>query len=124
MLSRATPAEWRKGYALHRRRQETDGYGELVNRYDMEHPDLVVEDGGENAVCWQDVRTWQTGGQLSTGNMVKPAGESWQDVLQGALFGGLEVAPFDRFVVDGGIYELRKVQRWPGHRLLLLQRLF
>lgn len=124
MLSRRTPAEWRKGYTLHRRRQETDSYGERVNRYDMDNPDLIVLDGEDNAICWQDVKTWQTAGQLNTGNMVTESGESVRGVLQGALFGPLEVNPYDRFVVDGELYEVRKIQKWPGHRLLQAQRIF
>lgn len=123
MLSRKTPVEWRKGYALHRRRLEEDCYGEQVSRYDMENPDLVVRDGEENAVCWQDLKTWQTGGQLSTGSMVKESGESVRGVLQGVLYGPLEVAPYDRFLIEGELYELRKIQKWPGHRLLQLQRI-
>lgn len=121
MLKHCTPVKWRKGYTLHRRRQRVDRYGEKQNWYDMEHPDAVIEDGDEDGVCWQDVRTWQTSGTLSSGGRVAQQGEEYRGVLQGALFGTLEVELFDRFVIDGRTYELRKIQSWPGHRLLSLQ---
>lgn len=70
MLSRRTPAAWRKGFALHRRKAGTDRYGDAVAVYDMEHPDVTVADGDENGICWQSVRTWQSGGNLSSGGRV------------------------------------------------------
>ncbi len=124
VLKRCTPIRCRKGYSLHRRRQERDHYGELRNRYDMETPDLVVQDGAEDGICFQDARTWQVGGQLSGGAEVGEPGERYQSVLQGALFTDLEVSVFDRFRIDGEVYELRKVQRWYSYRLLSLQRIF
>ena len=45
MLSRRTPAAWRKGFALHRRKAGTDRYGDAVAVYDREHPDVTVADG-------------------------------------------------------------------------------
>ncbi|MCD7838444.1 MAG: hypothetical protein LUG65_05995, partial [Clostridiales bacterium] len=124
MLTRQTPPGWRKGYALHRRRTRTDGYGETAAYYDMDTPDLEVADGADNCICWQDVRTWQTGGELNSGSSIQESGESARGVLQGVVFGALEVEPFDRFVIDGKVYELRTVQRWLGYRLLQLQRMF
>ena len=67
MLSRRTPVAWRKGFALHRRKAGTDRYGDAVAVYDMEHPDVTVADGDEDGICWQSVRTWQSGGNLSSG---------------------------------------------------------
>ena len=50
MLSRRTPAAWRKGFALHRRKAGTDRYGDAVAVYDMEHPDVTVADGDEHSI--------------------------------------------------------------------------
>ncbi|MCD8052023.1 MAG: hypothetical protein LUE89_10150 [Clostridiales bacterium] len=124
MLTRQTPTDWRRGYALHRRRTRLDSYGETVRYYDMENPDLEVADGEADGICWQEARAWQTGGKLSGGSAVEPQGETADNVVQGAYFGALELYPFDRFVIDGQVYELRTVQQWLGYRLLQLQRLF
>lgn len=121
MLRHITPVNWRQTYTLHRRKIKTDRYGEQAVWYDMENPDEVIPWDSENGVCWQAVKTWQTAGQLSSGGKALEQGELEQGVLQGALFGPLEVALFDRFTISGNIYELRKIQRWPGHRLLQLQ---
>lgn len=123
MLTRQTPLDWRRGYALHRRRTKTDGYGETVSYYDMDTPDLVVADGAEEGICWQDVRTWQSGGEMTSGSSVQESGETPLGVLQGVCFTALEAEPFDRFVIDGKVYELRAVQQWLGYRLLQLQRM-
>ncbi|MCC8075930.1 MAG: hypothetical protein LIO95_08345 [Clostridiales bacterium] len=124
MLTRQTPLEWRRGYALHRRHTKTDGYGETVVYYDMDTPDLEVADGTEDGICWQTTRVWQTNGQLRGGNSAEPQGEAADNVVQGVCYGALELSPFDRFVIDGQVYELRTVQQWLGYRLLQLQRLF
>ena len=123
MLTGPTPLSWRRGYALHRRRTRTDGYGDPVTYYDMEHPDFTAEDGSPEGICWQQVRTWQSSGTLRAGAEVRPWGEGSGGVLQGVVYDGPVTAEFDRFVIDGVTYELRGVERWPGHRLLLLQRL-
>lgn len=123
MLTGRTPAAWRRGYTLHRRRVKTDGYGDPAAYYDMEHPDFTAEDGGPAGICWQSVRAWQSSGALRAGAEVRPYGERSGGVLQGVLYGETpEAAEFDRFVIGGVTYELRGVERWPGHRLLLLQR--
>lgn len=121
MLKYGTPVKWQQSYALHRRKRKTDHYGEQVAWYDMEQPDEIIPTDNENSVCWQEVKTWQTGSQLSSGGKALEQGELERGVLQGALFGPLEVALFDRFVVNGSIYELRNIQHWPGHRMLQLQ---
>ena len=124
MLRGKTPATWRKGYTLYRRKWKTDRYGEKVGVYDMEHPDAVVEDGSANAVCWQDLGGVRDSGRLTSGVALTEQGERYREILQGALFGSLEVAVYDRVSVNGGMYELRKIQQWPGHRMLFLQRLW
>ena len=44
-------------------------------------------------------------------------------MLEGRLFSDLEIAPFDRLEINGGLYEVRAVQQWPGHRKLLAQQI-
>ncbi len=124
MLNGKTPGAWRKGYALHRRRWKTDRYGEAVSVYDMDHPDAVVEDGSPDAVCWQDLGGIRDSGRLTSGAELSEQGERYREILQGALFSELELSVYDRVVVNGGVYELRKIQQWPGHRMLFLQRLW
>jgi hypothetical protein len=123
MLNRKTPQAWRMGYTLHRRRLVKDRYGEQISQYDMSCPDVMVDAESENAVCWQNVKYWQTGGQLSTGDSLKEAGETNRCILQGALFGGLELSAYDRIVLDDGVYEVRKIQKWPNHRLVQMERI-
>ena len=123
MLTRTTPLAWRGGFTLHRRRQTADSYGDPVPVYDMEHPDFTAQDGTEAGICWQHVRTWQSSGALRSGAQVEEYGERCGGVLEGVLYGDLELDVFDRLVVDGVVYELRAVQGWPGHRKLQLQRL-
>lgn len=123
MLSRLTPASWRQGFALHRRRTAYDSYGDPVAVYDMEHPDVTVADGAAEGICWQAVRTWQSGGNLSSGGRVEPEGERVGGILEGVVYGELEADVFDRLVIAGAVYELRVIQRWPCHRVFQLQRL-
>lgn len=122
MLTHTTPPAWRKGYTLHRRRTRLDSLGETQVFYDMEHPDLTVLDGTENAVCWQDIRVWRNGNPVSSGDFITLNGELPLTVLQGALFSPLTLSVFDRLVIDGEVYELRKIQRWSDYRWLQLQR--
>lgn len=123
MLTKCTPIPWRQGYALHRRRKRLDSLGETQVWYDMEHPDVVVEAGSENGVCWQEVEGWQQGGQISGGGRVERQGERGQWSMQGALFGSLEVELFDRVVIREQVYEIRRIQQWLGYRLLKLKML-
>lgn len=123
MLKRTTPASWRQGFTLHRRRMGTDDYGDPVAVYDMEHPDLTVADGAAEGICWQSVRTWQSAGSLSYGGRVQPNGEEIGGVLQGVVYGDWAAEVFDRLVIGGAVYELRAIQHWPGHRLFQLQRI-
>lgn len=123
MLRRETPLAWRRGFTLHRRRTGRDAYGDPTAVYDMERPDYTAGDGTPEGICWQSARSWQSGGTLSGGARAESDGERVRGVLQGVVFGDLEAVEFDRFVIDGVTYELRGLERWPGHRLLLLQRL-
>lgn len=122
MLNGVTPKAWRKGFALCRRRLEQDALGEEKAVYDLEHPDFTVEDGGEEAICWQTVRSWQSGGQMSSGLHRTERGELHVEILQGVCRTALEVNPGDRFVIGDKVYELRQVQQWTGHRLFLLEQ--
>lgn len=122
MLNGVTPKAWRKGFALCRRRLEQDALGEEKAVYDLEHPDFTVEDGQEGAICWQTVRSWQSGGQISSGLHRLEPGERDVEILQGVCRTDLEVTPGDRFVIGGRVYELRQVQKWIEHRLFLLEQ--
>lgn len=55
MLTRSAPLDWRQGFALHRRTQTTDCYGDPVDVYDMEHPDFTAQDGSPDGICWQSM---------------------------------------------------------------------
>lgn len=123
MLTRTTPLDWRRGFTLHRRRQTTDCYGDPVDAYDMEHPDFTAQDRTAEGICWQSTRTWQSSGTLSSGARLEEYGERANEVLEGVLYGDLELSVFDRLVVDGVVYELRGIQNWLGYRKLQLQRL-
>lgn len=113
----------RRGWQLHRRGVGTDALGEAVNVYDMDHPDAVVTEGDESAVCWQVSGQGRSRGRLSSGAVQEEQGERYQEVLQGALFSELSLSVGDRLVIGGAVYELREVQRWPSHRMLYAQRL-
>lgn len=123
MLNRNTPLAWRQGFTLHRRKVGRDCYGDAIAVYDMEHPDVTVADGDGNGICWQAVRTWQSGGNLSSGGRVELEGERSGAILEGVVYGALEASVFDRLVIDGAVYELRAIQHWPCHRVFQLQRL-
>lgn len=123
MMTQTTPALWRQGYTLHRRRSGTDSLGDETAYYDMELPDLTVADGAEEGICFQPRRSWISSGTLdSAGATVAEYGQRSNGVLEGVLYAGVELAPFDRLVIGGELYELRTVQHWPRHRYLLLQR--
>lgn len=122
MQMKAAPEGWRTGFSLCRRRQEADSLGEIKNVYDLEHPDIVVRDGAEDAICWQAVRSWQSSGRLSSGQQLREYGEQEVETVQGVCRSELETEVGDRFVIHGAVYELKQVQMWPSHRLLLLER--
>lgn len=58
--------------------------------YDMEHPDVTVADGDEDGICWQSVRTWQSGGNLSSGGRWTLAAERIGGIQEGVVYGSLE----------------------------------
>ena len=120
MLRRQPPRAWRQGFALHRRRLVTDEAGEPMAVYDMTHPDFTAPAGSDTAVCWQSLQGWQSGGHLTGRWRQHRQGEEPSGVLEGRLTYPLMIAPFDRVVLEDGVYEVRSVQHWPGHRRVLL----
>ncbi|MCD8384584.1 MAG: hypothetical protein LUC39_06455 [Clostridiales bacterium] len=123
MLSRQTPLAWRRGFSLYRRSLETDSMGDPVAVYHMDEPDFTAEDGTEDGICWQSVQSWQSGGRLTSGLSRKEPGESSTGAVEGCLFTDLELSPGDRLTIGEGLYEVRSLQQWPGHRKVLAQRI-
>ena len=123
MLKLECPQELRKGFRLYRRREGRDSLGDPISVYDYTQPDLTVEDGAPEGICWQSVRTWQSSRNLSSGVRQEPYGPQETGIVQGVLYGTLEVSVRDRFQLESGWYELRAIQYWPRHRLLQLQKI-
>lgn len=123
MLKKVTPVKWRQGYAVHRRKKRLDSLGEVQVWYDMDTPDEMIADGDENGVCWQEVGSWREDSVMTSGSRIGRHGEGERSAIQGVLYGSLEVMPFDRFVIRGKVYELRRVQEWQNHRMLTLKSL-
>lgn len=123
MRLRETPAAWRRGFRLFRRRTGRDSLGNETACYDMDAPDAEFECG--DGLDFQSPKGWNSAGRIgSAGAGVEESGEiSGGGVLEGYLRPGIEAAPFDRLEVDGALYEVRSIHRWPGHQKLLLQRL-
>jgi hypothetical protein len=116
-----TPKDWRRGFQLCRRRKGTDSLGNATAEYDMEHPDEVYS--AEEGIDIQPPRSWNSSSRLdSVGAHLADWGETAGGVLEGYVMDALEVNAFDRLVIDGAVYEVRSVQRWPGHRQVLMQR--
>lgn len=122
MLRRETPLAWRRGFALYRRRLETDALGEQRAVY-PEEPDYTAEDGTAEGICFQYIQSWQNSGRLTSGWMPREQGEMPVGILEGRLFSDLAIAPFDRLRVGDALYEVRSVQRWQNHRKLLAQQI-
>lgn len=121
MSLKETPAAWRQGFKLYRRRAGTDSLGNETALYDMTAPDAEAE--AAEGICVQYPRGWNSSGSVGkTGSRVEERGEVPGGVLEGWVKGELVIAPFDRLEVDGGLWEVRAVHRWPGHRQLLMQR--
>ncbi|MBQ3090002.1 MAG: hypothetical protein IJD21_05505 [Oscillospiraceae bacterium] len=123
MLRVTAPLSWREGFALYRRRLTEDSMGEPSVHYDMERPDFVAEKGTKEGICWQSVQSWQSSGRLTSGSRLRPLGETSSGVLEGRIFSDLELAPFDRLMIRGELYEIGNIQHWPGHRKILAQRI-
>lgn len=112
MLSRITPLDWRKGWALHRSISGQDSRGDPVRRYDMTAPDFTGTARTASGVCWQvKSREWA----------VQEFGEG---VTGGAAFDlfldALEIAPFDRCVFWDTVWEVRGVLPRSNHRHITL----
>ncbi|MCD7769624.1 MAG: hypothetical protein LUH36_05885 [Oscillospiraceae bacterium] len=104
------PLAWRKAWSLYRRQEGTDSYGDPTAVYDMDSPDYTAEAGTEGAVCWQ-ITDDQAVLQLY--------GEGVEAVAEGVLYdSALEIEPFDRAVFEDGVWEIRAVTPWLGHREL------
>lgn len=117
-----SPLPWKTGFQLYRRRRGTDQFGNPTAEYDMERPDAVRTQA--EGMHLQVPRSWNSGGRLDrVGARLEDWGETAGGILEGFLFEELEIAVFDRLAVEGEVYEVRSVHRWPGHRLLMLQRI-
>lgn len=123
MLRGQTPRAWRQGFRLFHRRARTDAYGESVPYYDMEQPDLTVEDGSEEGLCFQSVRAWQSAGRVSSGVDLQENGEQIGGSAQAVLYGPMEVQMFDHILIGDGCFEVRGIQQWMSYRLLLMDRI-
>lgn len=124
MLTRETPLSWRQGFSLYRRRLSEDSLGNPVASYDLDHPDYTAQAGTAEGISWQTLRSWQSSGRLNSGDRQAEQGEIASGVLEGCLFSALVVSTFDRIrLEDGGLYEIRAIQRWPSYRKLLAQRI-
>lgn len=120
MKLRDTPAEWRRGFKLYRRKTKFDALGNEVAYYDTE-PDLEVADA--EGVDFQSPQSWNSAGNVGkTGHHVALHGEAVGGVLEGYFRARPVIAPYDRLEIDGEVWEVRATRRWPGHRQLLLQR--
>ena len=121
MNRKETPAAWRQGFKLYRRRKGNDSLGNVTAVYDMTAPDAEVD--APEGICFQYPRGWNTGGTIGgRGDRVEERGEVPGGVLEGWLKSELAVSRFDRLEVAGELWEVRAVHRWPGHRQLLMQR--
>ena len=121
MKFRETPALWRRGFALYRRRTGADSLGNETAWYDMTTPDETVE--AARGISFQSPRGWNSAGSVGQrGWRVTERGETSGGVLEGYLKDGPVISPFDRLKVEDELWEVRAVYRWPGHRQLLMER--
>ena len=111
-MSRETPLRWRKDWALHRAIPATDSRGNPIRRYDMDTPDFVGTAGTASGVCWQVKSGAWTAQEL---------GERAQGGATFDLFSDLEIAPFDRCVFGGAVWEVRSVLPRSNHRHVVLE---
>lgn len=106
-----TPLDWRKDWQLYRSISDRDSRGDPIRRYDLEHPDFTGTAGTASGVCWQ-VKSAQWAaeqfGEVSTG------GAAFD------LFLELDIAPFDRCVFGGSVWEVRAVLPRSAFRQVLL----
>lgn len=114
MMTMQTPLPWRRAWQLHRARDEEDSRGDPIRTWDMEEPDYVGEAGQPSGVCWQI---------SSDDNMVQEYGEQPVSRASFVLYDdALEIAPFDRCVFGGGVWEVRAVTPWLSFRQVELER--
>lgn len=111
-MRRETPLKWRKAWALHRSSTVTNSMGDSVRRWDMETPDYTGEAGKASGVCWQ-VRTGAWTAQ--------ELGERAQGGATFDLFSDVQIAPFDRCVFGGSVWEVRSVLPRSDHRHVVLE---
>jgi hypothetical protein len=111
-MNRETPLRWRKGWALHRGILTTDSRGDPVRRWDMETPDYTGTSKTPTGVCWQVRSGAWTAQEL---------GERAQGGATFDLFTDLEIAPFDRCVFGGSVWEVREVLPRSNHRHVVLE---
>ena len=109
-----TPLAWRRAWQLHRSISGTDSRGDPKRTWNMVDPDFIGEAGEPSGVCWQigsDTSAVQTYGErpVSTAGFVL-----YDDTL--------EIAPFDRCVFGGGVWEVKAVTPWLNHRHVELER--
>ena len=111
-MNRETPIRWRKAWTLHRGMLTTDSRGNPIRRYDMDTPDFVGTAGTASGVCWQVKSGAWTAQEL---------GERAQGGATFDLFSDLEIAPFDRCVFGGAVWEVRSVLPRSNHRHVVLE---
>lgn len=123
LTGRGTPNAWRQGFQLFRRQAGVNAYGDTVYTYDLSSPDFTAEAGGGDGLCFQSVQAWQSSGKTSGGAALLESGEEPGGAVQAVLYGDLTVQPFDRILLESGLFEVKGVQAWPSYRLLLLDRI-
>lgn len=112
MKLRNTPLWWRKDWSLHRSREETDSRGDPVRRYDMEHPDFTGTAKTASGVAWH------IAGRVAA---VQEYGEGVDASASFLLdLDALEIAPFDRCVFGGKVWEVQGVLERSGFRTVKL----
>lgn len=111
-LTRETPLDWRRSWTLHRAISGTDSLGDPVRSWNMKSPDFTGTEGTASGVSWQ-IKSSQWAVQ-----------EFGEQATGGAAFdlylSALEIAPFDRCVFGGRVWEVRGVHEWPGYRHITL----
>lgn len=107
-----TPMTWRKEWALYRSKRGTDSRGDPVRTYDMEHPDHVGESSGSSGVCWR------IGSDSAS---TEAYGERQTATASFVLYDSVEIAPHDRCVFGGRLWEVKAVTPKLRHREVRLE---
>lgn len=111
-MRRETPLRWRRAWTLHRASIATDSLGDPVRHWDMEHPDYTGVTGEASGVCWQ-VRTGAWTAQ--------ELGERASGGATFDIFSDVAIAPFDRCVFGGSVWEVRAVLQRSDYRHIVLE---